>query len=67
MNTLVTVLVDEVLILHCHRNGDCQENDDRTPERSRVWSELHSGQAQDEDNVQVIGCCHDQDDGCHSA
>ena len=85
MNALVNVLVDEVLILHCHENGHCQEPDERTPERSRVWSELlqlagdcqsersrvwselRSGQAQDEDNAQVIGCCHDQDDGCHSA
>ena len=40
MNALVNVLVDEVLILQCHENGDCQEPDDRHPERSRVWSEL---------------------------
>ena len=38
MNALVNVFVDEVL--HCHENGDCQEPDDRHPERSRVWSEL---------------------------
>ena len=37
-NALVNVFVDEVL--HCHENGDCQEPDDRHPERSRVWSEL---------------------------
>ena len=36
MNALVNVLVDVVLILHSHKNGDCQEPDDRTPERSRV-------------------------------
>ena len=40
MNALVNVLVDEVLILQCHDNGDSQEPDDRHPERSRVWSEL---------------------------
>ena len=40
MNALVNVLVGEVLSLHCHENGDCQEPDDRHSERSRVWSEL---------------------------
>ena len=25
MDALVNVLVGEVLILHCHENGDCQE------------------------------------------
>ena len=29
--------------------------------------ELHCCQDEDEDEVQVIGCCHDQDDGCQSA
>ena len=58
MNALVNVLVDEVL--HYHVNGDCQE----PAERSRLWSELHCCQDEDEDEVQVIGCCHDQDDGC---
>ena len=66
-NALVNVLVDEVLMLHCHENGDCQEPDDRHPERSRVWSELHCCQDEDEDEVQVIGCCDDQDDVCQSA
>ena len=83
MNALVNVLVADVL--HCHENGDCQEPDDRHPERSRVWSELlqsadgcqselsragselHCCQDEDEDEVQVSGCCHDQDDGCQSA
>ena len=83
MNAVVNVLVDEVF--HCHENGDCQEPDDRHPERPRVWSELlHSAdgcqsersrvwselqccQDEDEDEVQVIGCCHDQDDGYQSA
>ena len=36
MDALVNVLVDKVLILHCHKNGDCHEPDDRNPERSRV-------------------------------
>ena len=36
MNALVNVLVDVVLILHCHENGDCQEPDDRNLEHSRV-------------------------------
>ena len=40
MDALVNVLVDEVLILHCHENDDCQEPDDRHSERSRVGSEL---------------------------
>ena len=64
MNALVNDLVDQAL--HCHENGDCQEPDDRHPERSRVWSELHSCQDEDEDEVQVIGGCH-EDDGCQSA
>ena len=37
------------------------------PERLRVCSELHCCQEEDEDEVQVTGCCNDQDDGCHSA
>ena len=65
MNALVNVLVDEVL--HCYEDGDCQEPYDRHPGRSRVWSELYCCQDEDEDEVQVIGCCHDQDDGCQSA
>ena len=50
MNALVNVLVDEVLIPRCHENGDCQEPDDRDPERSHVWSELlqSSGDCQSE-------------------
>ena len=34
MDALVHVLVNEILIPHCHLNGDCQEPDDRHPERS---------------------------------
>ena len=41
--------------------GGCQS------ERSRVRSGFHCCQDEDEDEVQVIGCCHDQDVGCHSA
>ena len=40
MDALVNVLGSEVLILHCHENGDCQQPDDRQSERSRVRSEL---------------------------
>ena len=40
MDALVHVFVNEVLTPHCHENGDCQEPDDRQPERSRVWSGL---------------------------
>ena len=36
MVALENVFVSEVLILHCHENGDCQEPDDRHSERSRV-------------------------------
>ena len=36
MDALVNVLVDEVLTLHCHENGDSQEPDDGHSERSRV-------------------------------
>ena len=36
MDALVNVLVDKVLILHCHKNGDCHEPDDRNPECSHV-------------------------------
>ena len=51
-NALVNVLVDEVLVPHCHLNGDCQESRSRGSsglfrsagdchsERSRVSSEL---------------------------
>ena len=49
MNALVTVFADEVLIFHCHENGDCQEPDDCHPECSRVWSELHCCKDEDED------------------
>ena len=54
MNDLVNVLKDDVLILHCHENGDCQEPDDRHSERSHVSSELHCCQ---EEDTQVIGWC----------
>ena len=79
MNALVNFLVDEVLIPHCHLNDDCQESrsrvwsglfqsaDDCHSERSRVSSELYCCQDEDEDEVQVTSCCHDQDDRCHSA
>ena len=51
MDALVNVLVDEVLILHCHENGDCHavalrasselsQSADCQSVRSRVWSEL---------------------------
>ena len=36
MDALEGVFVSEVLFLHCHENGDCQEPDDRHSERSRV-------------------------------
>ena len=82
MDAFVHVLVGEVLILHCHQNGDCQEPDDRHSDRSRggsellqsadgcqserscVSSELHCCQ---EEDAQVIGWCHDQDDVCQLA
>ena len=35
MDALVSVLVDEVLLLHCHENGDCQEPGDSRSDRSR--------------------------------
>ena len=81
MDALEHFFVGGVLILHCHENGDCQEPDDRHSDRSRVESELlqsddfpsgHSRVSselqwcQDED-VQVIGWCHDQDDVCQLA
>ena len=40
MDALEDVFVDEVLTVHCHENGDCQEPYDRHSERSRVVSEL---------------------------
>ena len=40
MDALENVFVGEVLTLHCHENGDCQELDDRHSERSCVASEL---------------------------
>ena len=41
MDVLENVFVGEVLILHCHENGVCQDPDDRHSVRSRVGSELH--------------------------
>ena len=82
MDASVNVLEDEVLILHCHENGDCQEPDDRHAERSRVWSELlqsadgyQSARSRvsselhccQEEDAQVIGWCHERDDVCQSA
>ena len=72
MDALVNVLVGEVLTLHCHENGDCQEADDRHSERSRVGSKLlqsgdnfqseHSRVSSElhcqEEGVQVVGWCH---------
>ena len=40
MDALENLVEDDVLILHCHENGDCQEPDDRHSERSHVGSEL---------------------------
>ena len=40
MDALENVFVGEVLILHSHESGDCQEPDDRHSERPRVGSEL---------------------------
>ena len=39
MDALGSVREDEVLVLHCQLNGDCQEPDERHSERSHV-SEL---------------------------
>ena len=40
MDALENVFEGEVLILHYHKNGDCQELDDRHSDRSRGGSEL---------------------------
>ena len=82
MDALGNVFIGEVLILHGHENGDFQELDDRHSDGSRVESELLQSDdvfqsecsrfsfelqcCQDED-VQVIGWCHDQDDVCQLA
>ena len=62
MNALVNVLVNEVLVPHCHLNRDCQESrarvssglfqsaDDCHKERSRVSSEL----------IQSVGGCQSE-------
>ena len=43
-----------------------QSADGCESERSRVRSELHCCQDENENEVQVIGCCHDlHDDACH--
>ena len=66
MDALVNVLVDEVLIPHCHENGDCQEPDDRHPERSRVWSGLlQSADGCQSERSRVwseFQCCQDEDE-----
>ena len=79
MDTLFHVLADEVLILHCHENRDCQEPDDRHSERSRVGSELmianqnahafrpNSIVAKKRMPRSLVGVCHDQDDVCQLA
>ena len=82
MNAFGNVLKGEVLILHGHEKDDCQELDDRHSDRARVESELLQADdvfqsecsrvsfehqcCQDED-VQVGGWCHDQDDVCQLA
>ena len=82
MDALGNVLIGEVLILHGPENDDCQELDDRHSDRSRIESELLQPDdvfqsecmrvsfelqcCQDED-VQVTGWCHDQDDVCQLA
>ena len=40
MDAFENVFVGEVLILHYHENGDCQEPDDRHSDRSRGGSAL---------------------------
>ena len=40
MDARVNFIMDEVLNLHYHENGDCQEHDDRNSDRSRGGSEL---------------------------
>ena len=40
MDAFGNVHEDEVLILHCHENGDCHEPDVRHSDRSRVGPEL---------------------------
>ena len=65
MDPLENVFVGEVLILHCHENGDCQESYDRHSERSRVGSEL----LQSADDFQPersrvsfeLHCCQEED------
>ena len=61
MDALENVFVGQVLILHCHENGDCQEPDDRRSERSRVGSELlqsaHDFQCEHSRVSSELHCC----------
>ena len=82
MDALENVFVSDVLILHCHEDGDCQEPNDRHSERSHVGSEVlqsadvfhseHSHvsselQCCQDEGLQVIGWCRDQDAVCQLA
>ena len=82
MDALGNSLQGEVLILHGQENDDCQELDDRHSDRSRVESELLQSadvfqsersrvsselQCCEDEDVQVIGWCNDQDDECQLA
>ena len=73
MDALVNILEDEVLTLHYHEIGDCQEPDDRHSDRLRGGSELLQSadgcqperfrvsselHCRQEENAQVVGWCH---------
>ena len=82
MDAIANVFTSEVLILNGYESGDCQDLDDRHLNRSRGGSELIQSDDvfpsessrfsfelqcfQDED-VQVRGWCHEQDDVCQLA
>ena len=65
--TLESVRKDEVLVLHCELDGDCEEPDERHSERSRVSSELlqSAGDCQSE-HARVLfkfHSCQTEDEG----
>ena len=66
MDALGSVFVSEVLILHYHVNGDCQEPDERLLERSRVSELFHSAGSWQSERSRVSSELLQSAGGCQS-
>ena len=60
MDALGNVFEGEVLILHCHENGDCHEPNDRHSERSRVSELFQSADGCQSERSRVSSELHDR-------